>query len=84
VEQWECDYKECLATWCRRSNPLTIFDVKTIAQRRGLDHNLVDSGIKTYAARSDIEAMGIKTDIVLLDCGEVVDMIFDSNRVVCW
>jgi len=43
----------------------------------------VDSGIKTYAARSDIGTRGIKTDIVLLDYGEVVDMIFDSNRIIC-
>ena len=51
---------------------------------RVLDHNLMDSGVKTYVARSDIEAKGIKTDIGLLDYGVVMDVIFDLNRVVCW
>lgn len=37
VEQWECDYKDCRAICCRRSNPLTIFDVKKISQRLGFD-----------------------------------------------
>jgi len=49
-----------------------------------LDHNLVDPGITTYAARADIEARGMRTDIVLLDYIEIVDLIFDSDRVVCW
>lgn len=44
----------------------------------------MDSGVKTYVARSDIEAKGIKTDIGLLDYGVVMDVIFDLNRVVCW
>ncbi|MCL7414069.1 MAG: hypothetical protein M8353_10735 [ANME-2 cluster archaeon] len=49
-----------------------------------LDHDLVVPGITIYAARADIEARGIETDIVLLDYSEIVDMIFGSNRVICW
>jgi Fe-S-cluster containining protein len=37
VVQWECDYKGCRAICCRRNNPLTIFDVKKIAERKGLN-----------------------------------------------
>ncbi|MDO9516682.1 MAG: hypothetical protein Q7J10_01415, partial [Methanosarcinaceae archaeon] len=37
VEQWKCCYKECKAACCKRRNPLTIFDVKKISQRKGLD-----------------------------------------------
>lgn len=37
VKQWECDYKNCRAVCCRHSNPLTIFDVKKISQRSGLN-----------------------------------------------
>ena len=37
VQQWECDYKGCRAICCRRNNPLTIFDVKKIAERKRLN-----------------------------------------------
>ena len=37
VEQWKCYYKECKAACCKRTNPLTIFDVKKISQRKGLN-----------------------------------------------
>lgn len=60
-------------------------DVAVLLMHDGvLDHDLVVPGITVYAARDDIEARGIKTDIVLLDYGDIVDRIFDSNRVICW
>ncbi|HUW67856.1 MAG TPA: DsrH/TusB family sulfur metabolism protein [Candidatus Nanoarchaeia archaeon] len=49
-----------------------------------LDCDKLGLDITTYASKSDVVARGIKTWIELLDYDGIVDLIFNSEKVICW
>jgi sulfur relay protein TusB/DsrH len=49
-----------------------------------LEADTVDMDVEIYASKSDVEARGIKTGVRLLHYEDVVELIFDSEKVVCW
>jgi len=49
-----------------------------------LDCDKLDLDITIYASKADVVARGIKTWIQLLDYDEIVDLIFNSEKVICW
>lgn len=49
-----------------------------------LGAGLVDTDVKLYASKADVEARSIGVDADLLDYGEIVDLIFGSEKVICW
>ncbi|MDF1557890.1 MAG: DsrH/TusB family sulfur metabolism protein [ANME-2 cluster archaeon] len=49
-----------------------------------LDCDELGLDVAIYASKPDVVARGIKTWIQLLDYDEIVDLIFNSEKVICW
>jgi sulfur transfer complex TusBCD TusB component (DsrH family) len=43
-----------------------------------------EADIPTYASRPDVEARGVDSRCLLLSDEEVVRLIFDHDKVICW
>lgn len=43
-----------------------------------------DSDLPTFASRLDVEARGVASGCRLLSDEEIVDLIFEHERVICW
>ena len=40
--------------------------------------------LPSFASRPDVEARGVESRCRLLDDGEIVELIFEHERVICW
>lgn len=49
-----------------------------------LDCDELDLEVTVYASKADVIARGIRTWKQLLDYDEIVDLICDSDKVMCW
>jgi sulfur relay protein TusB/DsrH len=49
-----------------------------------LDCDKLDLDVAICASKADVVARGIKTWKELLDYDEIVDLIFNSEKVICW
>lgn len=64
---------------------IKVHEVAVLLMQDGvLDADIVDMDLKLYASKADVEARGIGMDADLLDYGEIVDLIFSSDKVICW
>ncbi len=41
-------------------------------------------GMAAFACTDDVRARGIETDAALVDYAEIVDMIFEHDKVITW
>ncbi|MCL7415891.1 MAG: hypothetical protein M8349_07540 [ANME-2 cluster archaeon] len=49
-----------------------------------LDCDELGLDVAIYASKADVVARGVKTWIQLLDYDEIMDLIFNSEKVICW
>jgi sulfur relay protein TusB/DsrH len=49
-----------------------------------LDCDKLGLDVTIYASEADVVARGIKTWTNLLDYEKIVDLIFDSEKIICW